>query len=352
MPTNDFKAIADAVGANVLTQSQYLALSSFINNGFSSGIVPSAQMNKALRQTSVMAYVLAQYILTQSGQDVLDNGVPATILTNLQAAIQASAAATTFVTQPFGDSTEKAATDLFVQRAVSAVGGYYQDTGSITNSYVVTTNPPWTAATYPDGFSLRFRTTRANTGAVILNAGTPGGKAITQEDGGALEAGDIPTGSISTVTFSTAANAWRYNGSVPSDFLTSPALRGVPTTPTAAPLTNNTQIASTAYVDAAAAAVVVNAVPQLVNSNIAAGSTAVYWVDTRAAALTITLPNSPVGANILTFDDITASWLMNNLTINPGANTIAGVGGSLICDVAGESFGLWWDATTSVWRIK
>ncbi len=36
--------------------------------------------------------------------------------------------------------------------------------------------------------------------------------------------------------------------------LVSPVLTGVPTTPTAAPLTNNTQVASTAYVDAAVAA--------------------------------------------------------------------------------------------------
>lgn len=259
MPTNDIQLVADGGSANVLSQSDYLALTDYLANGFHTGIVPSAQMNKTLRQAALMSYALAQYIVNQSGQSVLDNGSPATIIANLLAAVQATAVATTFVTQPFGDTSEKAATDLFVQRAVSAVGGYYQDTGSVVNAYVVTTIPPWTAATYPDGFSLRFRTTRANTGAVTLSAGTPGPFAVTQEDGGALQAGDIPTGSISTVTFSTAASAWRYNGSVPSDFLDSPALRGTPTTPNTAPGDDSTLIANTHAVQVAIAGIAGNA---------------------------------------------------------------------------------------------
>jgi len=49
--------------------------------------------------------------------------------------------------------------------------------------------------------------------------------------------------------------------------LVSPVLSGVPTTPTAAPLTNNTQVASTAYVDAA----------DIAHQAFASGTVILFW---------------------------------------------------------------------------
>ena len=151
----------------------------------------------------------------------------------------------TGTTAAAGDASEALATDLFVQRAVSSVGGYYQDVGAVGNAYIVATNP--VTVTPVVGQALRFRTTRGNTGAVTLNAGG-GAVSIKQEDGGALEAGDIPSGSINTVTFD--GTVWVYNGQTASDFLNSPALRGTPTAPTPAAGASNTIIPNTAWVQA------------------------------------------------------------------------------------------------------
>ncbi|HFS7060333.1 TPA: hypothetical protein ACH1NN_005121 [Klebsiella pneumoniae] len=83
MPTNDFKAFATGNSANVISQADYLALAALVS-GFSSGKASSAQINKALRQSTVMASVLAQFISDSAGVDVLDNGNTAQILANLK----------------------------------------------------------------------------------------------------------------------------------------------------------------------------------------------------------------------------------------------------------------------------
>lgn len=88
MPTNDFKAFATGNGANVISQADYLALAALVS-GFSSGKASSAQINKALRQSTVMASVLAQFISDSAGVDVLDNGNTAQILANLNTGMTA-----------------------------------------------------------------------------------------------------------------------------------------------------------------------------------------------------------------------------------------------------------------------
>ncbi|MES2729915.1 MAG: hypothetical protein V4621_07475 [Pseudomonadota bacterium] len=138
------------------------------------------------------------------------------------------------------------ANTAYVDRAVGMIGGFYNDTGVVTDAYIVTTIPATGA--YTDGQSLRFYTTRANTGACTLNAGG-GVRDIRQEDGGPLQAGDIAVGSITTVTYSVPAGNWKVNGTVLSDFLDSPALRGNPTTPTPADGDNDTSIANTEFVN-------------------------------------------------------------------------------------------------------
>lgn len=87
MPTNDFKAFAGAGGANVISQATYIALTSLINDGFIAGIAESNQVNKVWRQSSIMAAVLAQLIVDETGQDAVDDGTTATLLTNLKSAI-------------------------------------------------------------------------------------------------------------------------------------------------------------------------------------------------------------------------------------------------------------------------
>ncbi|MDP0858907.1 phage tail protein, partial [Klebsiella pneumoniae] len=61
MPTNDIKAFAAAGGANVLTQAEYLALAA-LSTGFTSGKASAKEVNKALRQATLVAAALAQFI--------------------------------------------------------------------------------------------------------------------------------------------------------------------------------------------------------------------------------------------------------------------------------------------------
>ena len=89
MATNNFKPFATASGANVVSQSDYEQLQS-LATGFQSGKASSAQINKALRQSTTMAAVLAQFIADKSGKDVLDDGTVATLVTNLLAALKAN----------------------------------------------------------------------------------------------------------------------------------------------------------------------------------------------------------------------------------------------------------------------
>lgn len=91
MATNNFKPFGIGAGANVTSQADYEALAALLS-GFQSGKASSAQINKAIRQATVMSYVLAQFIANSSGNDVLDNGDTATIITNLISALKANSA--------------------------------------------------------------------------------------------------------------------------------------------------------------------------------------------------------------------------------------------------------------------
>ena len=88
MATNDFLVFGGGAGANVITQAAWAALTAR-TAGFSSGVAQSAQLNKAWRQASIMAAVLAQFISDRTGQDVLDDGTTTTLLANLKAAAAA-----------------------------------------------------------------------------------------------------------------------------------------------------------------------------------------------------------------------------------------------------------------------
>lgn len=73
MAKNEFKMFAVNEDANVLSQEEYEALEA-LGTGFQSGIARSEQLNKVWRQASIMSAVLADFIATQSGNDVIDDG--------------------------------------------------------------------------------------------------------------------------------------------------------------------------------------------------------------------------------------------------------------------------------------
>ena len=92
--TVDFQPLATGVGANVESQSQYvtdLNPGGSLQNGYQSGIAKSAQVNKTLRQASIMAAAVANVINQQTGLDVLDDGNLTNLITILTSAIQQAA---------------------------------------------------------------------------------------------------------------------------------------------------------------------------------------------------------------------------------------------------------------------
>lgn len=89
MSTVDYKPFANSGGANVVDQATYAA-ATWVPTGFASGLAQSAQLNKVWRQSSMMSAALATFISNQLGIDVLDDGVLATLITNLTAAIPVS----------------------------------------------------------------------------------------------------------------------------------------------------------------------------------------------------------------------------------------------------------------------
>lgn len=71
MATNNFKAFALDPNANVMSQTDWEALPALLS-GFTAGKAASAQVNKALRQSTTIAALVGQFIAV-SGSDALDN---------------------------------------------------------------------------------------------------------------------------------------------------------------------------------------------------------------------------------------------------------------------------------------
>lgn len=86
MAENNFKPFAVGAGANVSSQADWESLVA-LSTGFTAGIARSEQVNKALRQGTVMASVLGQIIADQTAEDVLDDGDTAALKTQLLAAL-------------------------------------------------------------------------------------------------------------------------------------------------------------------------------------------------------------------------------------------------------------------------
>lgn len=89
MAENNFKPFAVGAGANVSSQTDWENLVA-LSTGFTAGIARSEQVNKALRQATVMASVLAQFIADSTNSDVLDDGDTAALLTKLIEALNLS----------------------------------------------------------------------------------------------------------------------------------------------------------------------------------------------------------------------------------------------------------------------
>lgn len=89
MAENNFKPFAVGAGANVSSQTDWEKLVA-LSTGFTAGIARSDQVNKALRQATVVASVLAQFIANKTNSDVLDDGDTDALLIKLVQALNLS----------------------------------------------------------------------------------------------------------------------------------------------------------------------------------------------------------------------------------------------------------------------
>ncbi|MCT8345113.1 MULTISPECIES: tail fiber protein [Photorhabdus] len=86
-PKNDFKAFSINNNANVVSQERYEESKDLLT-GFPPNDAPTYLLNKVLRQSSTISSVVADFIATQSGNDVLDDGNIAKLTAQLDKALE------------------------------------------------------------------------------------------------------------------------------------------------------------------------------------------------------------------------------------------------------------------------
>ncbi|WP_429498963.1 hypothetical protein ACQUFY_06720 [Robbsia andropogonis] len=220
MAENDFLPFATGSAANVLSQSDYAALSA-LASGFTSGVAKSAAVNKVLRQSSIMSAVLASFIVQNAGTDVIDDGTTATIEANLTAALNALfitpselstalanyAAKNGSTANRFSTANAVAATDaLNLGQAQSGAIEAAVASGT-ANAIVLTRTVPVTALT--DQMKVRFKAVSANTGAVTLNDSGIGAKSLYGQGNVALVGGEIVSGGEYEAVYNSTAGVYQ-----------------------------------------------------------------------------------------------------------------------------------------------
>ncbi|EIX9136911.1 hypothetical protein MLE59_001701 [Klebsiella pneumoniae] len=186
MPTNDFKAFATGNSANVISQADYLALAALVS-GFSSGKASSAQVNKALRQATVMANVLAQFIADSANVDVLDDGNTAAILSNLKNSMPGRLLGVQVVTSS-ALITKSAGAKKWRIRALGAGAG--SSAAPATDAGQVSISNGGGAGAYAEGI---YDVSALSSATVTIGSGGVGGTAISPNggDGGTTSVGTL-----------------------------------------------------------------------------------------------------------------------------------------------------------------
>jgi hypothetical protein len=150
-------------------------------------VASSAQINKALRQSTVIASILAQFIANASGNNVLDNGDTTTLLNNLIAALNSNGAAS-FLQKANNFSEIKAAGAVAQAAALTnlGLGGYVVDTGTVN---AIAVSIPGLAALNP-GLPIIIAVAHPNTGPVTINVNGSGALPLSGNNG-TLQGGEI-----------------------------------------------------------------------------------------------------------------------------------------------------------------
>ncbi|WP_260858724.1 gp53-like domain-containing protein [Paraburkholderia sp. BCC1885] len=167
---NDFIPFAVGGSANVISQATYAADTTLTQGGFTAGIATSAQLNKVWRQSSIMAAVIASFIVAETGQTAIDDGTTATLLTNFTNAVNAASKNKIILT----------------------------DTGT-ANAYTAANPVPLTALPTATGFTQTVKIAHLNTGTSTY---APDGLAtapIYGLGGAVLQGGELPANGVATL---------------------------------------------------------------------------------------------------------------------------------------------------------
>ena len=215
MATNEILPFASTnTGTNLLTQAEY-ASDAQRTTGHQPGIARSKLENKALRQASLLASGLAEFIADYQANNVTDSLTPQNVADYLYAAIQASLA----VTPPQFDNDTSLATTAFVQRALGNLHATYVTNNPVTltasqvgqlirlgGSSKTVTLPQ--ASLCPDGSTFQ-----------IQHSGTDGFITVAAAAGDTLDPGyaaptsvQLRLGESAVFTKLAEANAWAVYG--------------------------------------------------------------------------------------------------------------------------------------------
>lgn len=210
--TIDYLPLANNGGANVVTQGDYVAAvgGGALVNGYQAGLARSDQINKTLRQSSVMTAAMAGAVSSAlGGINILDDG-------------------------------DVAALTAKILGAIKQAGSAWVVAGGAADAITATYSPAIVAGGLVDGLELSFRATAQNATATPTFApnGLPA-HTITKSGGAALAAGDIagslaevqmrynlantrwelmnPAGAASANPLSFAKALLKYNGAGPTN---------------------------------------------------------------------------------------------------------------------------------------
>src|SRR5210317_798220 len=75
-----------------------------------------------------------------------------------------------------------------------------------------------------------------------------------------------------------------------------------------------------------------------------------YFVNTTSGAITVTLPASPSGGDIVAFQDYAGTWATNNVTIGRNGSNIGGAAADAVLATANQSFTLVYVDGTRGWQ--
>ncbi len=139
---NDFKAFSISNNANVVSQEKYEENQS-LQVGFPPDNISTHVLNKALRQSSTIASVIANFIAIQSGDDILDDGDIAKLTTKFNQALKQKVTAeipdasltqkgVVQLTNEIGNNETLAVTQKLVQEIINSLRGNID--GKVSNS--------------------------------------------------------------------------------------------------------------------------------------------------------------------------------------------------------------------------